>query len=78
MRIGIPWWVKQTKRSVSGASKQRATKRKIKFLLWQYVSRKVMPLYFFPKVSGVSCPHKVTVNIMIHVMTPEDQHEKHT
>jgi len=32
MRIAIPW-VKQTKRSVSEASRQRATKRKIKILL---------------------------------------------
>jgi len=32
MRITIPW-VKQTKRSVSEASRQRITKRKIKILL---------------------------------------------
>jgi hypothetical protein len=34
-------------------------------------------VYFFPIVSGVSCPHKVTVSIMIYVTTPEDQYEKH-
>ena len=34
-RIAIPWCVKQTKRSVSLAGRQRATKNKIKILLWK-------------------------------------------
>ena len=34
-RIVIPWWVKQTKRSVSLAGRHRATKSKIKILLWK-------------------------------------------
>jgi len=34
-RIAIPWWEKQTKRSVSLAGRQKATKSKIKILLWE-------------------------------------------
>ena len=32
-RISIPWWCKQRNRSLMEASKQRATERKMKFLL---------------------------------------------
>ena len=78
-RTAIQWWVKQTKRSVSDASRQRATKRKIKMLLWQYVSRKVMPLYFFSHSHWCllptqgHCKHHDSCD-----MTPEGQDEKHT
>jgi len=34
-RITIPWWVKQTKGSVGLAGRQKATKNKIKILLWE-------------------------------------------
>jgi len=34
-RFAIPWWVKQTKRSVSLAGRQKAKKSKIKIVLWK-------------------------------------------
>jgi len=53
-RFAIPGWCKQTNRSMSKARRQRATKRKMKILSHKLVSRKVMPLFFFPMTSGVS------------------------
>jgi hypothetical protein len=46
--------VQGTNRSMSEGSRHRATKRKLTILSHKYVSRKVMPLSFFPTTNCVS------------------------
>ena len=45
-RISIPWWCKRRNRSLMEASRQRATRRKLKILSHTWFSWKVMPLCF--------------------------------
>ena len=45
-RISFPWWCKRRNRSLMEASRQRATKRRMKILSHTSVGCKVMPLFF--------------------------------